>query len=1039
MRFIVRFLRRSFTQNRAGFTCAIGFLAAMSVGGGLGFAAADESGLEIDGLDSLSTATLVRALDYLDLTRADFGFEKLYVEDDTFRIAVVEDLLNDPLKIPGWQTSVTGELRRIVKEPGNLASALGALCDAPGNYLSTDAKIPNEMDKFASSRAYLEGDAISYCIDIDGAIAEFIATTEEADDLLTRAYEKLSADEKDTLLMLAPAMWGDWEDKFDQALKGQLHFETGTPVDTTIEVGDDLILDLAVKLDRKALTESAAVFYDGLVKLIGMIDNPNPPLGKMELAGVSGPVLCQAETPWGKLVIGGPLANHYSEDALSEIAFLIETGGDDTYRGRAASAVGELRSRFGAVVDLGGDDLYEARDLSFALGGAVLGVAALFDLAGNDIYRGSDGVLGAGLFGVGLLYDGGGADIFEGRNLCQGAGAFGFGALISDCVTPPPPGGIEIEVDRAYEAGISRVPGTGFKPIRYDDNDTYLCARQSQGFASTYGTGLLYDRVGNDTYKAGGRYLHAPLLPNDFQSLSQGFSIGFRPRAGGGVGILMDEEGNDFYSAEVYAQGVGYWYSVGLLYDGGGNDSYHATQYAQGAGVHLAIGSLWDVGGDDHYVSKNGVTQGTAHDLSAGMLLDEGGNDYYLVSGGQAMSITNSAALFIDVQGNDFYATPDGGQGTVTWARGFCGTGIFLDLEGKDNYQSDYQGGDGQVWRQQSYGLGIDLDRDLKVPGEALPEIVLTAEDSLRTVEELFETASIWEVGSARLKVRTARKALIAKEIPAVDYVVAEKLGTKSGLEFRAITELARAYPDSTTKRILPLLQSEDEEVQRSVIGLLGSLKRSEGIEPMREMLKQEKHRKQWNRLIGALGRIGDVAAAPSVRLFLTDESERRRIATVSALAALKDTAAVPSLAKLLEDPVFTVRSAAFTALKRFGAAAVEPLCEQLAWNDQHSGPTSQLPRSIQIEALGRLAVALRDSTDRVSLLARNRARSRLMKELDQLLDLGDFPGARAAAVEALVELGDEETLRFVRLRMVDEFDPLVLRSYERVLEARRD
>ena len=691
----------------------------------------------------------------------------------------------------------------------------------------------------------------------------------------------------------------------------------------------------------------------------------------------------------------------------------------------------------GAVIDFSGDDLYDSRGRSYALGGAVFGVAALIDLKGNDVYRGDDAVQGAGFFGAGLLYDGGGVDIFEGRNFSQGAGAFGFGALISDCVTPPPPGPA-LEADRAFEAGLLPVPGTGFKPIRYDDNDTYICARQSQGFASTFGVGLLYDRMGNDTYKAGGQYLHAPLLPNDFQSLSQGFSIGFRPRAGGGVGILMDEEGNDFYSAEVYAQGVGYWYSIGLLYDGGGNDSYHATQYAQGAGVHLAVGSLWDVSGDDQYVSKFGVTQGTAHDLSAGMLLDQAGNDYYLVSGGQGMSITNSVAIFIDEQGDDFYATPDGGQGLVTWARGFCGTGIFLDLEGKDTYLAGMPGGDGQVWSQRAYGIGIDLDREINLPGETIPEVVLTAADSLRYVEELFETASEWEVGSARLRVRTARKALIAKGMEAVEYVIAEKMGTRSGLELRAITELARAYSDSFSIRLLPLLENEEEAVRNSAINLLGTLKTEAAVVPMRKMLKSKKYRDHWNRLIGALGRIGKIETAPDIRLFFKDENERRRIAAVSALSALRDTAAVPGLVDLLEDPVFTVRAAAHNALKRFGAAAVDPLCDRLSWNDEHGvGQGGRaVPRGIQIRTLGDLAVALRDSTDRISLASRARARKVLMEELDKAFAHYDHPGARAAATEALVKLGDPETLSYVRLRMTDEFDPLVKRSYARAVEA---
>ncbi len=1031
----MRLFKRPVLRLITRFCFTLGLLTVVAASGLTGITgvtdaiAAGDQPTSIEGLDSLASATLIEALEYLDLTPSDLGFDKLYVEDDTFRIAVVEDLLNDPIKIPGWQTSVTGELRRVVNQPSLLAGTLGALCDAPAKSIPGSI---NSLPLLSCSSRHDDSSMIS-------AIARFSASIEEADRLINRAFAGLTEDEQETLLMLAPAMWGEWEDSVEQARKGQLHFEVGAAVDTTVEVGDDLILDLAAKLDREALTQGASDYFAALVNLVSEHAMANLGPADIALPGVSGLIIYHCETPWGQLVIGGYGANHYSEAALQTITFLIEPGGDDTYHGRSASAAGELMGRFGAVIDFSGNDLYEAGDLSFALGGAVLGVAALIDLEGDDVYRGEDGVLGAGLFGAGLLYDGGGVDIFEGRNLCQGAGAFGFGALVSDCAAPPPPGGPEIEVDRVFDAGISRVRGTGYKPIRYDDNDTYLCARNSQGFASTFGTGLLYDRKGNDTYKAGGHYLHAPLLPNDFQSLSQGFSIGFRPRAGGGVGILMDEEGNDFYSAEVYAQGVGYWYSLGLLFDGGGNDSYHATQYAQGAGVHLAVGSLWDVGGDDHYVSKFGVTQGTAHDLSAGMLLDEGGNDFYLVSGGQAMSITNSVALFIDTQGNDFYATPDGGQGTVTWARGFCGTGVFLDLEGKDRYIADYPGGDGQIWRQQTLGIGIDLDRKLSVPGETLPEIVLTAEDSLRAVDEIFETASIWEVGSARLKVRTARKALIAQGIEAVDYVVNEKIGTKSGLEFRAITELARAYPDSMTERVLPLLESEDKEIRRSAISLLGTLKRSEAVEPMRKMLKQKKYRTQWNRLIRALGQIGEVEAAPSVRSFLKDDNQRRRLASVSALAAMKDTAAVPSLVMMLEDPVFTVRSAAFTALKWFGASAVGALCELVAWSDQNDNKDSGGTRAIQIQTLGRLAVSLRDSTDRVSLLARSRARTMLMSELDNLPNGGDFPGARSAAVEALVELGDEETLRFVRLRMIDEFDPLVRRSYEWALQANEE
>jgi hypothetical protein len=60
------------------------------------------------------------------------------------------------------------------------------------------------------------------------------------------------------------------------------------------------------------------------------------------------------------------------------------------------------------------------------------------------------------------------------------------------------------------------------------------------------------------------------------------------------------------------------------------------------------------------------------------------------------------------------------------------------------------------------------------------------------------------------------------------------------------------------------------------------------------------------------------------------------------------------------------------------------------------------------------------------------------MKELDAP-PVGTTPAARAAAVEALMTLGEDETVAFVKLRMLDEPDPLVRRTYELALEAMSD
>ena len=992
----------------------------------------------LEGLDSLAAATLLRAMDDLGIAPGGFGFDKLYAEDDTFRLPLVERLLRDPLGVPAWQAATSARIRESVIDgwpalPAVLGDLMGdgpqgeGPAHAAGEGAAGGRAQPPDAGT-AAGRPQPAGGGES--ADLDATVAGFVRSCQAAQRALDRAFARFESDELQLLLTLAPAIWGEEKDPLDRAKKGRLHFECGARADTAIEFSPDPLLNLAAKLDRRALIEAASIFCAAVDSLAAGIPPAAAGLVPYEMPGVEGPVLAERETPWGRLLIGGAGPNRYGPEIAGETPFLLDLGGGDLYAGRFASAVGVLRSPFSALIDFAGDDVYAADACDYVLGGALLGVAVLLDREGDDVYRGADGCLGAGLFGAGLLIDGCGVDCFSGVNFCQGAGACGIGVLASGAAPDPPPG-MELDPDRAYAAGWTAVPGTGAIPVRHDENDVYRCARQAQGFGATLGVGLLADRAGGDTYVSGGRYRHAPLLPNDFQSLAQGCASGFRPRAAGGIGLLLDGEGNDFYDAEVYAQGVAYWYALGLLWDGGGNDLYHATQYAQGAGVHLAVGALWDRGGDDHYVSRLGVTQGTAHDLSVGWLCDESGNDYYLVSDGQGMSIANSASFFIDGFGDDIYATRGVGQGALTWARGFAGSALFLDLEGRDCYPRDAPGADGSVWSADLHALGIDLDRDLELPGEVLPEIVLTAEDSVRAVAELFETASLWEVGSAREKVRRARLALNARGNEAIDYVVPAKLGTRESLELRAITELAQAHPDSFAARLLTHLAGPDRQTQRNAVGLLGDLAWKPARVPLEELLEQRAAEPVWPRIIDALGRIGDPAASAAVRPFLKDSEERRRICSLAALAALRDTVSLGEMIPLLADPWLTVRAAASQGVASFSAAAADPLSSWLAGEGAGRGGAERVAGRIAgLHTLGRIALALADSTGPAEVAARRLARRTLMAELD-LPASAACPAARAAAVRALLGLGDAGTAAFVRLRMEDESDPLVRRTFD--------
>ncbi|MFC1587910.1 hypothetical protein ACFL54_06355 [Planctomycetota bacterium] len=378
------------------------------------------------------------------------------------------------------------------------------------------------------------------------------------------------------------------------------------------------------------------------------------------------------DTPMGRIVVGGAGDQDYQEDCL----IIIDLAGNDTYKCRAGSAIGGgYGTPISVVMDFGGDDLYLSAK-NFSIGGALLGIALHIDCAGDDFYKSSSCSQGCGLVGFGCHIDRRGTDQYLGLEAVQGAGIFGIGIASDD-----------------------------------EGNDNFRAARYAQGFAGVRGVGILTTGTGNDIYYAGGEFDHAPLLPDRFQCLSQGFSIGDRyGRAAGGVGILHDVKGNDRYLGDVFAQGGAYWYALGILADEDGNDDYVTTQYSQGSGIHLAVGSLLDLAGNDTYTIALGLGQGGTHDLAVGVLIDKAGNDKYQGhSTMQGSALTNAVAIFVDSRGDDLYAsagTRDQGGGSPR--RGFGSIGLFLDMSGKDSYPGDDM--NNCHWIRGQFGAGIDME-----------------------------------------------------------------------------------------------------------------------------------------------------------------------------------------------------------------------------------------------------------------------------------------------------------------------------------------
>jgi len=399
-------------------------------------------------------------------------------------------------------------------------------------------------------------------------------------------------------------------------------------------------LDLLGRMKMADLIEAGRIMQSAADELAAAVAGMDAwPTRRVTIATAEGPI-----------VVGTCGSDSYSRPAL----LILDPGGDDHYDGPAAGVNGVGSPRLGMVVDLRGDDTYSAREM-VGPGAALFGVGIILDLGGRDNYRCAYSGEGAGFYGVGMLHDGGGDDAYEAGGLAQGAGVCGVGDLRDD-------GG-----DDVYKVG--------------------LCG---QAYAGVYGLGFLVEAGGDDCYTAGGREPDHERHDDRFLSLGQGFATGLRPFGGGGIAVLLDMAGNDRYTADIFGQGVSYWYSLGMLVDLGGNDIYSVYHYGQGSGIHLSAGLLYDAGGNDEYYGHI-LVQGNAHDYGVGMLIDHQGADRYVADhDSQGKGMNNAVGLLVDDEGDDIYlcSQPElcQGIGNSGGDREYGSLGMLLDLNGTDFY-----------------------------------------------------------------------------------------------------------------------------------------------------------------------------------------------------------------------------------------------------------------------------------------------------------------------------------------------------------------
>ncbi|MDP7398266.1 MAG: hypothetical protein QF541_15455, partial [Lentisphaeria bacterium] len=201
-------------------------------------------------------------------------------------------------------------------------------------------------------------------------------------------------------------------------------------------------------------------------------------------------------------------------------------------------------------------------------------------------------------------------------------------------------------------------------------NDVYDYVSEevpAQG-AGILGAGVLIDNGGNDTYTAGSHAQGAGLF---------------------GLGLLFDRDGDDSYTMTLAGQGAGY-FGLGYHLDGSGNDRFYFFGDGQGYGGPGGVGVLANHSGNDQYEAEVYAEKAGRADYHSGGKIAisqaQGVGAGRRGDGADGHNWAGGLGTMIDLSGDDSYLAGNFSVGLGYW----YGTGLLFDGAGDDHYKSVY-------------------------------------------------------------------------------------------------------------------------------------------------------------------------------------------------------------------------------------------------------------------------------------------------------------------------------------------------------------
>ena len=460
------------------------------------------------------------------------------------------------------------------------------------------------------------------------------------------------------------------------------------------------------------------------------------------------------------------------------------------------------------------------------------------------------------------------------------------------------------------------------------------------------GLGLLVDVFGNDFYSAGGEYLGWSYSEESYRSSSQGFGMGIRGYATGGLGLLMDGTGNDAYHGAALCQGAGYWYGTGILHDTMGNDFYSSVHYAQGAGVHFGLGCLLDNEGSDVYKTV-AASQGLGYHRSIGLLVDYTGNDLYnakTLAGGAAS--LSGIGILTDKSGDDTYQiglpnTRTLGHGTKD--RDIHSIGLFFDEGGKDFYMhsqhfqnTDESTGFHGLRSDTETPLGIFSKEALFFPRQNKLEklyidIPLPDESSENLMEELY--GILVDKHSSGESRQDAHKMMIEHEEEAIEFIIKSIKSRSFARSLSFPSKYLKFFEEKAVPQILNSITKERKDLIRAKLILsLTNVREKKSLIPfVRKELKGAKGPRTLSSSIYFLKEANDTASSTLFVRYLSHSDTYVILSALSAIQHFRPKEAVPNLSNLLDHSYYAVRDNAAVTLEAMGEDAIDYLKKDYA------------------------------------------------------------------------------------------------------------